>query len=299
MRLAFGLDQIPQLGLQAPEGAAGRPVRPLIALDRDRRGRGGGLRSCPRRCSAAAPAATRSRRLPERGPARATGNPVEVGGRQVGKVTAIQPRPNGHARVKMKIDGRLLAAARGHARRPSARPRCRGSPTATSRSSSGPNNAQTRSTTAARSGHGRHQRAGRPRPLFNTLDPQDARAACSSSSAARATSTTARASWPPRALKYLAPAALHHLAGDGRAGARPGRSSTRFVNDTSATVTTIASRRDDLSALVANTNATTRAIGDENRSLSPGAGRAAGHAAERQHDLRRTCARRSTTSTCW
>src|SRR6185503_16614529 len=42
----------------------------------------------------------------------------------------------------------------------------------------------------------------------------------------------------------------------------------RFVIDTSNVVTTIAGRRDDLSALVGNANATTRAIGNENVSLN-------------------------------
>jgi phospholipid/cholesterol/gamma-HCH transport system substrate-binding protein len=43
---------------------------------------------------------------------------------------------------------------------------------------------------------------------------------------------------------------------------------TRFLVSSSQTVTTLAERRDDLSALVANANATARAIGDENVALS-------------------------------
>ena len=58
---------------------------------------------------------------------------VQVGGRRVGSVRKIELTNNNQARDHDRGRQRLRAAARGHDRASSARPRCRASPTATSR----------------------------------------------------------------------------------------------------------------------------------------------------------------------
>ena len=61
---------------------------------------------------------------------------------------------------------------------------------------------------------------------------------------------------------------------------------TRFLVNSSRAVTAIAERRDDLSAAVGNANATASAIGQENAALAQRARAAADHAAAREHDVR-------------
>jgi ABC-type transporter Mla subunit MlaD len=61
---------------------------------------------------------------------------------------------------------------------------------------------------------------------------------------------------------------------------------TRFLVNSSRAVTTIAEKRNDLSALVANTNATASAIGEENAALARALGLLPTDAAARQHDVR-------------
>ena len=61
------------------------------------------------------------------------GDEVQVGGRRVGSVSEDQLTDDNQAADQDRGRGRLRAAARGHDGRRSARPRCRASPTATSR----------------------------------------------------------------------------------------------------------------------------------------------------------------------
>ncbi len=61
---------------------------------------------------------------------------------------------------------------------------------------------------------------------------------------------------------------------------------TEFLVNSSRAVTTIAERRDELSQLVGNANATASAIGAENIALARALGLAAHHPAAREHDVR-------------
>ena len=61
---------------------------------------------------------------------------------------------------------------------------------------------------------------------------------------------------------------------------------TRFIVNTADAVTAIAERRNDLSGLVANANATAGAIAAENVALAQRARPAADHAAQREHHVR-------------
>ncbi len=192
------------------------------------------------------------------------GNLVEVGGRQVGKVNDITLEPNGLAAVKFSVDGDFAPLHAGT--------------TATIRANSlsgianryvslqpGPN-------TADEINSGDHDQVrrddlgGRPRPDLQHARPEDAARPPAADPRLGAPSSTARASWPTRACttsrRRCPPPSLvaQELTRD-QAEFR------RFVTDTSGVVTTIAGRRDDLSALVGNANATTRAIGNENVSL--------------------------------
>ncbi len=194
------------------------------------------------------------------------GNLVEVGGRQVGKVTAISLEPNGLARVKFTVDGDFSPLHEGTK--------------AVIRSNSlsgianryislqlGPTDAD-----PIRSGGKiaatETQSAVDLDQIFNTLDPKTRRGL---QQLIRGSSQQldGKGNLANESLKYLAPAlsttsqVTSELAADQV-------EFQKFVTDTSGLVSTIASRSNDLTDLVANANATTRAIGDENQSLSQG-----------------------------
>ena len=63
------------------------------------------------------------------------GNPVQVGGGKIGTVNDIELDDNAQAVVTLKVDDDFAPPPPGHRRRPSGPPPCRGSPTATCRSS--------------------------------------------------------------------------------------------------------------------------------------------------------------------
>ncbi|HEY7633443.1 MAG TPA: MlaD family protein [Thermoleophilaceae bacterium] len=192
------------------------------------------------------------------------GNLVEVGGREVGKVQDISLAPNGLALVKFSVDDDFAPLHAGT--------------TATIRVNSlsgianryvslqpGPNSAdeihsggtiKTNDTTSAVDLD----------QLFNTLDPKTRRGLQQliKGSAAQLDGKGINAN---QSLKYLAPA-LSTSSLVTQELTRDQAEFARFVTDTSGVVTTIASRSNDLTALVGNANATTRAIGDENVSLN-------------------------------
>lgn len=196
------------------------------------------------------------------------GNLVEVGGTQVGKVEDISLAQNGLAVVKISVNGDFAPLHKGT--------------TATIRVNSlsgianryvslqpGPNSADqiakgaTITTNETTSAVDLDQ-------IFNTLNPATRRG-LQQIIQGSATQLRGKGLQANQSLKYLSPTlstsslVAQELAGDQV-------QFQRFVRDTSGVVTTIASRSSDLSSLVGNANATTRAIGDENVSLAEALG---------------------------
>jgi phospholipid/cholesterol/gamma-HCH transport system substrate-binding protein len=101
--------------------------------------------------------------------------------------------------------------------------------------------------------------------LFNTFDPKTRRG-LQKLIRGQATYIGGRAPEARKALEYLSPA-LSSTSQLTRELVYDDAAFERFVVDTSRVMDTIAQRRDDLSSLVANTSATTGAIGDESASL--------------------------------
>ena len=164
------------------------------------------------------------------------------------------------------------------------RTRCPASPTATSRSSSGPTTRR-RSRTAAQIEVDELDRAGRPRPALQHARRADAHGAPAVRRRAPRRRSTASRREGAESLKYLNPALsttsqlVNEIISDKL-------TFERFVSDTSRVVDAVAERRDDLSALVGNANATARRDRRRERRAGPLARRAARHAAQRQHDVR-------------
>jgi phospholipid/cholesterol/gamma-HCH transport system substrate-binding protein len=102
--------------------------------------------------------------------------------------------------------------------------------------------------------------------LFNSLDPK-ARKDLQGVIAGFATQYGGKARQAAESTKYFNPLLSTARRLVNQATADEG-ALTDFVVSSSRTVTTIASKRDDLSALVGNANATTGAIASENRALS-------------------------------
>ena len=191
------------------------------------------------------------------------GNQVEVGGRPIGSVTAIDLTNDARARVTMKLD--------------QDEPLREGT-TATVRATSlsgyanryvaldlGPDNAPTIR-------DGGEIKADDTTSivdidqLFDTLDP-NTRTALQQVIRGSAQQIRGKTRQASRSLLYLNPAlstssrVLDEVVAD-RA------TFERFLSDTSQVVAAIAARRGDLAALVGNANSTAAAIGDENRSLA-------------------------------
>jgi phospholipid/cholesterol/gamma-HCH transport system substrate-binding protein len=192
------------------------------------------------------------------------GNLVEVGGRPVGKINKITLEQNGLAAIKFSVDGDFAPLHVGT--------------TATVRANSlsgianryialqpGPNTADkikdgdtiaTDHTTTAVDLDA----------IFNTLDPKT-RHGLQQLIRGSAQNLQGKGKQANLSLHYLAPA-LSTSSLVAQELTRDQAEFRRFITDTSGVVTTIAGRRDDLSALVGNANATTRAIGSENVSLN-------------------------------
>jgi phospholipid/cholesterol/gamma-HCH transport system substrate-binding protein len=191
------------------------------------------------------------------------GNLVEVGGRQVGKVTDIGLEPNGLARVKMQLGGDFSPLHQGTI--------------ATIRSTSlsgianryvalqpGPDNGGKIPDGGTIQVDETHSVVDLDQ-LFNALDPAT-RHGLQQVIRGSATQLRNKGEQANQSLRYLAPA-LSTSSQVTQELVRDQVKFQRFVTDTSGLVTTIASRRNDLSQLVGNANATTRAIGDENVAL--------------------------------
>jgi phospholipid/cholesterol/gamma-HCH transport system substrate-binding protein len=196
------------------------------------------------------------------------GNLVEVGGTQVGKVQDISLAPNGMAIVKISVNGDFAPLHQGT--------------TATIRVNSlsgianryvslqpGPNNGDKigKGATIAAS---QTQSAVDLDQIFNTLDAKT-RKGLQGLIRGSATQLQGKGKQANQSLKYLAPA-LSTSSLVAQELARDQVEFQKFVTDTSGVVTTIASRRNDLSNLVGNANATMRAIGNENVSLAQALG---------------------------
>src|SRR4051812_18973576 len=200
------------------------------------------------------------------------GNLVEVAGVQAGSVKGISITPNGQAKIKFSVDGAYAplpantkavvrqASQSGYANRyielqlpPGPK---KGQPTIPSGGTL--SEAQTVSTVDIDQ-------------LFNTLDPSTRKALQDffKGSAAQYAGVTKQANI---GLHYLNPA----LATSSRLFNELNRDTPvlqHFLGDSAALVTAVAQKRDDLSALVANLNTTTHAIGSQKAALADSIGR--------------------------
>jgi phospholipid/cholesterol/gamma-HCH transport system substrate-binding protein len=190
------------------------------------------------------------------------GNQVEVGGRPIGTVTDIALTDDGRARVKMKLTEfkPLHAGTRATIR---------------SNSLSGIANRYIALELGASNapeikdgGEIEADNATAPvdlDQLFNTLDAPT-RKGLQQFVQGSAAQIDGKSKQGADSLKYLNPALsttsqlVNEIIADKV-------TFERFVRDTSQVVNAVAERRNDLSALVGNANATTRAIGDENAAL--------------------------------
>ena len=192
------------------------------------------------------------------------GNEVQVGGKPIGKVTAIELTEDGQAEVELEVDSEFEPLHEGTR--------------ATIRVGSlsgiagryvsltpGPNNA------AAIDDGGQIGVDKTTTPvdldqLFNTLDPKT-RKGLQEIVQGGATQFDGVAKEANEAAKYFNPA----LSSASRLTRELVRDDDRFeqlIVDTATVVGAIAERRDDLADLVSNANATARAIGDENAALA-------------------------------
>jgi phospholipid/cholesterol/gamma-HCH transport system substrate-binding protein len=192
------------------------------------------------------------------------GNEVQVGGKPVGEVTAIELTDHGQAEVEMEVDSEFEPLHEGTravirvgslsgiaGRYVSITP--------------GPNDA------SEIEDGGQIDADDTTTPvdldqLFNTLDPKT-RKGLQQIVQGGATQYDGKAKEANEAAKYFNPA----LSTSSRLVNELIRDDERFesfIVDTATVVGAIAERRDDLADLVSNANATTRAIGDENAALA-------------------------------
>jgi phospholipid/cholesterol/gamma-HCH transport system substrate-binding protein len=192
------------------------------------------------------------------------GNLVEVGGRGVGKVEDISLADNGLAKVKISVNGDLAPLHEGT--------------TATIRvnSLSGIANryvslqpAPTGGTPEIKDGGAiqvdQTESAVDLDQIFNTLDPKTRRG-LQQFIRGSAQQLKGKGKQANQSLRYLAPA-LSTSSQVAQELARDQVEFQRFLTDTAGAVTTVAGRRDDLSQLIGNANATTSAIGNEQSSF--------------------------------
>jgi phospholipid/cholesterol/gamma-HCH transport system substrate-binding protein len=190
------------------------------------------------------------------------GDQVEVGGRPIGSITAIQLTGDGRAQVSMKLTSNAPLHEGTHAtiRAPS----LSGSANRYVALDLGPGDAP-----AVKDG-GDIQADDTTSivdidQVFDTLDA-NTRAALQQVVKGSAQQIEGKSAQASRSLLYLDPAlstssrVVEEIISD-----KP--TFERFLRDTSGVVSTIAGRRDDLAALVGNANTTAAAIGDENVAL--------------------------------
>ena len=204
---------------------------------------------------------------------------VEVGGRRIGSVRKIELTDDNLARDQDRGRGALRPAARGHEgvdppdlavghrqplRRAGARPGLDEElPDGHARHRLDHRASSTSTSSSTRSTRGRAEPAGRDPGLRHAVRGQGRRRPT------RRPSTSTRRCRPRGGWSGSSP--------------RTRASLTRFIVNTADAMSAIAERRNDLSALVGNANATAGAIAAENVALAPRARPAADHAAARQH----------------
>lgn len=196
------------------------------------------------------------------------GNLVEVGGVEVGKVSDISLAPNGLARVKMSVNGDFaplhqgtVATIRVNSMSGIANRYVALQPGPNSNDPIGSGGTVTADNTKS---------AVDLDQIFNTLD-RSTRHGLQQLIRGSAAQLQGKGKLANQSLRYLAPT-LSTSSLVTQELARDQVEFQKFVTDTSNVVTTIAGRRNDLSSLVGNANATMGAIGDENVSLAQALG---------------------------
>ena len=196
------------------------------------------------------------------------GNLVMVGGVEVGKVNDISLAPNGLARVKMSVDGDFAPLHRGTV----ATIRVNSLSGIANRYVSlqpGPNSNDAINSGGTISADNTNSAVDLDQ-IFNTLD-KPTRRGLQQLIRGSGTQLRGKGKLANQSLRYLAPT-LSTSSLVTQELARDQVEFQKFVTDTSNVVTTVAGRRNDLSQLVGNANATMRAIGDENVSLAQALG---------------------------
>ncbi len=196
------------------------------------------------------------------------GNLVEVGGVEVGKVNDISLAPNGMAQVKISVSGDFAPLHQGTV----ATIRVNSLSGIANRYVSlqpGPNSGD-KIPDGGTIGADNTNSAVDLDQLFNTLD-KPTRHGLQQLIQGSAEQLQGKGKLANQSLRYLAPT-LSTSSLVTQELARDQVEFQKFVTDTSNVVTTIAGRRNDLSALVGNANTTMRAIGDENVSLAQALG---------------------------
>ncbi|MBX5468965.1 MAG: MCE family protein [Thermoleophilaceae bacterium] len=192
------------------------------------------------------------------------GNQVKVGGRTIGSVTDVGLSRNGQAIVKMKIDGgfgRLHQGTTAVIRAPS----LSGIANRYVSLQPGPNNAPELPDGAVLTSD-KTTAPVEVDQIFDTFDPKT-REGLRNFIRGSAAQYRGKGRQASESLRYLAPA-ISTTAQLTDELARSQAELERFVRDTSGVVTTLASRSDDLSALVRNAAATSAAIGDDQQALA-------------------------------
>jgi len=197
------------------------------------------------------------------------GNQVRVGGRTIGTVDAIELDGNAQAVVEMTIDDDQLTPLNEGTTATVRSPSLSGIANRFVALNPGPDDADE----LADGGRIEADETASPvdlDQLFNTFDPKTRRG-LQKLIQGQATYIGGRSREARRALEYLSPA-LSSTSRLTKELVYDGVAFERFLVDTSRVMDTIAERRDDLSSLVANANATTGAIGDESESLNQALG---------------------------
>jgi phospholipid/cholesterol/gamma-HCH transport system substrate-binding protein len=192
------------------------------------------------------------------------GNQVRVGGRTIGTVDSIKLDNRAQAVVDMTIDDDEITPLHEGTTATIRVPSLSGIANRFVALNPGPNDASE----IADGGQINADETSAPvdlDQLFNTFDPKTRRG-LQKLIQGQATYIGGRSRQARRALEYLSPA-LSSTSRLTRELVYDDVAFERFLVDTSRVMETIAERRDDLSSLVANANATTAAIGDESESL--------------------------------
>ena len=125
----------------------------------------------------------------------------------------------------------------------------------------------------------------RPRPALQHARPEDAQGPAGRHPGLRH-AVRGQGRGGRRGGQVLQPVRCRPRAGSSTSSTAGRGALTDFIVNSSRAVTALAERRDDLAALVGNTNATAARDRARERRARPGARAAADHAAARQHDVR-------------